>query len=132
MVQDDRHVGFPVPLPRRRPLCLPESTRSGGVVVIGGPALTMWLTPTEEELFKRYNPELQKRSLANREQIQADFDQYVKKLKEHSKSNKPIWTVWEDDIKAKQEAAASEQENKAQELKLQQEAMKREAGIASK
>lgn len=58
-------------------------------MVIGGPALTMWLTPTEEELFKRYNPDLQKRSLANREQIQADFDEYVKKLKEHSKSNKP-------------------------------------------
>ncbi|ROT37629.1 CBP4 domain-containing protein [Sodiomyces alkalinus F11] len=105
---------------------------TGGVVVIGGPALTMWLTPTEEELFKRYNPDLQKRSLANREQIQADFDQYVKKLKEHSKSNKPIWTVWDEDIKSKQEAAISEHEKKAQELKLQQEAMKREAGLTTK
>ncbi|KAG7152702.1 Nascent polypeptide-associated complex subunit beta like protein [Verticillium longisporum] len=49
----------------------------------------MWLTPTEEELFKRYNPDLQKRSLERREQTQQEFDQYVGKLKELSKSNKP-------------------------------------------
>ena len=49
----------------------------------------MWLTPTEEELFAKYNPELQKRSLENRQQKQEDFDQFVRRLKEYSKSDKP-------------------------------------------
>ncbi|KFY06142.1 hypothetical protein V491_08831 [Pseudogymnoascus sp. VKM F-3775] len=51
----------------------------------------MWLTPTEEELFARYNPELQRRSLENRQQKQEDFDNFVTRLKEYSKSDKPIW-----------------------------------------
>lgn len=49
----------------------------------------MWLTPTEEELFARYNPELQRRSLENREQKQEEFDNFVRRLKEYSKSDKP-------------------------------------------
>jgi hypothetical protein len=75
----------------------------------------MYVSPTEEELFKvyiprhgkrfvtcrrnddpqrtnhaqRYNPELQKRSLENREQKQQDFDDFVCNLKEASKSKKP-------------------------------------------
>lgn len=49
----------------------------------------MWLTPTEEELFKKYSPDLQKRALERREQTQVEFDAYVNKLKEYSKSNKP-------------------------------------------
>lgn len=53
----------------------------------------MWLSPTEEELFLRYNPELQKRSLENRYQKQKDFDDFVNRLKEYSKSDKPIWEV---------------------------------------
>ena len=77
---------------------------------IGGPALIVYVTPTEEELFKvrhmlrskiacspvcvltlpqRYNPELQKRSLANRQERQQDFDNFVSKMKEYSKSSKP-------------------------------------------
>ena len=38
---------------------------------------------------QRYNPELQKRSLENREQRQQDFDNFVRKLQEYSKSSKP-------------------------------------------
>jgi hypothetical protein len=49
----------------------------------------MWLTPTEEELFLKYNPELQKRSLENRQQKQQDFDDFVNRLKVYSKSDKP-------------------------------------------
>jgi hypothetical protein len=49
----------------------------------------MWLTPTEEELFSRYNPELQRRSLENRQQKQEEFDNFVTRLKEYSKSDKP-------------------------------------------
>jgi hypothetical protein len=37
----------------------------------------------------KYNPELQKRSLENRAEKQQDFDNFVMKLKEYSKSDKP-------------------------------------------
>lgn len=49
----------------------------------------MWVTPTDEELFKKYNPELQKRSLERRYEKQKEFDDFVGKLKEYSKSDKP-------------------------------------------
>ncbi len=62
---------------------------SGAVVCVGGPAITLWLTPTDEELFKKYNPELQKRSLERRYERQKEFDDFVVKLKEYSKSDKP-------------------------------------------
>lgn len=48
-----------------------------------------YISPTEEELFKKYNPELQKRSLENRVAKQQEFDDFVGKLKEYSKSNRP-------------------------------------------
>lgn len=54
----------------------------------------MWLTPTEEELFARYNPELQRRSLENRQQKQEDFDNFVTRLKEYSKSDKPSESIF--------------------------------------
>ncbi|KAB2575731.1 CBP4 domain-containing protein [Lasiodiplodia theobromae] len=69
---------------------------AGAVLCIGGPALTYYVTPTEEELFKRYNPELQKRSLENRIGKQQDFDDFVTRLKEYSKSDKPIWEAAEE------------------------------------
>jgi hypothetical protein len=56
---------------------------------IGGPAFVYWLSPTEEELFLKYNPDLQKRSLENRIGKQQDFDNFVGKLKEYSKSDRP-------------------------------------------
>ncbi|KAK5635793.1 hypothetical protein RRF57_011505 [Xylaria bambusicola] len=49
----------------------------------------MWVQPTEEELFKRYNPELQKKSLERRYEKQKEFDDFVVRLKEYSKSDKP-------------------------------------------
>lgn len=78
---------------------------SGAAMCVGGPALVYYVMPTEEELFQvccsanvqqptahatqRYNPELQRRSLENRHQKQEDFDKFVTKLKEYSKSDKP-------------------------------------------
>jgi hypothetical protein len=56
---------------------------------VGGPALIYYVAPTEEELFLKYNPDLQKRSLENRVERQEDFDNFVTKLKEYSKSDKP-------------------------------------------
>ena len=39
--------------------------------------------------YQRYNPDLQKRSLQNRQGTQQDFDDFVGKLKEYSRSDKP-------------------------------------------
>lgn len=50
---------------------------------------TAWISPTEEELRAKYNPELRKRSIEQGEQRQQEFDQFVTKLKEWSKSDKP-------------------------------------------
>lgn len=57
-------------------------------ISIGGPAFVYYVSPTEEELFKKYNPDLQRKSLQNRIGKQQDFDDFVGKLKEYSKSNK--------------------------------------------
>lgn len=48
----------------------------------------MKLTPTEEELFKRYNPDLQKKSLENRGKREQEFDDFVTTIKEAAKSDK--------------------------------------------
>ena len=48
----------------------------------------MKLTPTEEELFEKYNPELQKKSLEGRDQKEQEFDDFVMTMKEASKSDK--------------------------------------------
>lgn len=56
---------------------------------MGGPALTYYLTPTEEELFKKYNPDLQRKSLERRAERQQEFDDFVSRLKEYSRSDKP-------------------------------------------
>ena len=57
----------------------------------GGPLTMYYLTPTSEELFSRFSPELQKSNLENRARRQADYEDFVGKLKEYSKSDKPIW-----------------------------------------
>ena len=76
---------------------------------IGGPALVYYVTPSEEELFSRYNPELQKRSLERRQEKQEDFDNFVGRLKEYSKSEKPIWAAWEKDVERRRAVHAAEQ-----------------------
>ncbi|KAK5129035.1 hypothetical protein LTR85_000368 [Meristemomyces frigidus] len=101
---------------------------SGGIMCIGGPALIYYVTPTEEELFSRYNPDLQRRSLERRQEKQEDFDGFVNRLKEYSKSDKPIWTVWEQEVEKRRQlgitqelhrrkAAAAEAETRRQEMK---------------
>ncbi|PSS21861.1 hypothetical protein M430DRAFT_33937 [Amorphotheca resinae ATCC 22711] len=76
---------------------------------VGGPAFVYYVSPTEEELFQKYNPDLQRRSLQNRYERQKEFDDFVTKLKEYSKSNRPIW----------EEAAIAER--KAKEGKIEEE-----------
>jgi len=43
----------------------------------------------DEDLPKRYNPELQKRSLEGRDQRLKDANDFIAQLKEYSKSDKP-------------------------------------------
>lgn len=62
---------------------------SGIAVSVGGPAFTYWISPSEEELRSRYNPDLLKRSIEGREERQQEFNEFVNKLKEYSKSDKP-------------------------------------------
>lgn len=56
---------------------------------VGGPMLTVYVMPTDEELFQRYNPELQKRSLERREERTAEFNEWLQNLKRQSQSSKP-------------------------------------------
>ena len=68
---------------------LADKNTSGGAICVGGPAFVRWVQPTDEELFQRYSPELKKRSLEGRIERQQEFDDFVVKLKEYSKSDKP-------------------------------------------
>ena len=47
------------------------------------------VTPSEGELFNRFSPELQKYNLENRERRRREYEDFVGKLKEYSKSDKP-------------------------------------------
>ncbi|KAF2098140.1 CBP4-domain-containing protein [Rhizodiscina lignyota] len=100
----------------------------GAVLCIGGPALVYYVSPTEEELFKRYNPDLQRRSLENRKKNQEEFDHFVLNLKELSKSDKPIWAAQADadrtraaerraQILAENDAIAAEMRRQQQEVR---------------
>ncbi|KAI9852809.1 MAG: assembly factor cbp4 [Thelocarpon superellum] len=93
---------------------------------IGGPALIYWVTPTEEELFKKYNPDLQKRSLANRQARQQDFDDFVGQLKEYSKSDKPIWEAAAEGEARKQDMARRDRTESVDEIQKRREEIKRE------
>ncbi|EGD93291.1 hypothetical protein TESG_00838 [Trichophyton tonsurans CBS 112818] len=77
----------------------------GAVLVVGGPALVDYLRPTNEELFKRFNPEIQKRNLENRERRQQEFDHFMTQLKERTRSSRNIWDTskTEEEDKKKQE-----------------------------
>lgn len=46
------------------------------------------IRPTDEELFQRYNPELQRRSIEEGPRRAQEFVDYTNKLKEWSKSDK--------------------------------------------
>lgn len=63
------------------------------MVCVGGPAFVFWVQPTDEELFKRYSPELQKKSLERRHERQQEFDDFVNQLKDFSKSDKHSTSV---------------------------------------
>lgn len=98
---------------------------AGGILSIGGPFLIYWVTPAEEELIKRYNPDLQRRSLENRQGKQQDFDSFVAKLKDYSRSDKPVWDVAADDEARTRANAVQEQRRVAEEMQKRREEIKR-------
>ncbi|RDA83438.1 hypothetical protein CP532_4423 [Ophiocordyceps camponoti-leonardi (nom. inval.)] len=101
----------------------------GGLVSVGGPALTMYLSPSEDELRKRYNPDLRKKSLETREERQQEFDEFVTRLKTYSKSEKP--TMKEDEQRRKL-AALQAGKTQQREADARRDEMRREAGLGSK
>ncbi|KAF2872986.1 hypothetical protein BDV95DRAFT_568501 [Massariosphaeria phaeospora] len=106
-----------------------KAVSSGAVLCIGGPALIIWVTPTEEEIFKRYNPDLQKRALATRESRQQEFDVFVRQLREDSKSDKPIWTVQKEAELKRAEVAAQARRDERDAVAA--EAARRQAEVRS-
>ncbi|KAF8472610.1 hypothetical protein BDZ91DRAFT_715424 [Kalaharituber pfeilii] len=104
----------------------------GGLVLIGGPALTYYVMPEPDELFKRYNPELQKRALAEREARIAAHAEFMHKLEKYSKSDKPIWQLAAEDQKRQRAEAAAERKRVRDELERQkQEILEEQRKIAS-
>lgn len=59
------------------------------ILCIGGPALIYYVTPTEEEIRKRYNPDLRRRSEETRLERQERFDAFASKMKEYARSDRP-------------------------------------------
>lgn len=84
-----------------------------------------YVSPTEEELFLKYNPDLQKRSLENRAQKQQDFDNFVMKLREYSKSDKPIWEAAAEDEQKTREGKIAEQAKLMEEIQARKEEIRK-------
>ncbi|KAK1833186.1 hypothetical protein QBC39DRAFT_347084 [Podospora conica] len=101
----------------------------GGVVCVGGPAFVMWVSPTDEELVKKYNPDLQRRSREGRYERQKEFDDFVTKLKEYSKSDKPIWVVQEEVRQAEIAKIKAEKKKALEQKKQEMEEIKKESGV---
>ncbi|KAG6004646.1 assembly factor cbp4 [Claviceps maximensis] len=105
----------------------------GGIAIsVGGPYLTLKLTPSEEEIRSRYNPDLLKKSIEGREERQQEFDDFVTRLKEYSKSDKPIWVVVKEDEEKRKKAVMTAAKVQKMEADTQREQMRREAGLDSK
>ncbi len=70
-----------------------------------------YVTPSEGELFKRFSPELQKHNLENRERRKAEYEDFAGKMREYSKSDKPIWeAAAEAQAKAREELVRRQRE----------------------
>ncbi|EFY93092.1 CBP4 domain-containing protein [Metarhizium acridum CQMa 102] len=92
----------------------------------------MRLTPTEEELRAKYNPDLLKKSIETREERQQEFDDFVTRLKEYSKSDKPIWIVVKEEEERRKKAVLEAAKVQQKEADARREEMRREAGLGSK
>jgi hypothetical protein len=80
------------------------------------------VTPSEGEVFKRFNPDLQKRNLELRDQRTKDYEIFLSQLKEYSKSDKPIWEAAADaQRQAKEQLLQKEAEDRALQQKMRDE-----------
>ena len=105
------------------------------------------IRPTPEELRARFSPEIRQRNLEQGDRREREFDEYVTKLKEWSKSDKSstlssilytllVWlmmdsvdSVWvaAHEMEEKRRATETEQRDQAKEaVRIQREAMKQE------
>ncbi|KAL8683482.1 MAG: hypothetical protein Q9186_000522 [Xanthomendoza sp. 1 TL-2023] len=82
---------------------------------------------TVTDLRQKYNPDLQRKSLENRQGRQQDFDNFVTKLKEYSKSDRPIWEAAAQDEARTKANSAEEQKRLAAEIQKRREEIKRQA-----
>ncbi|EQK98199.1 hypothetical protein G6O67_002047 [Ophiocordyceps sinensis] len=104
----------------------------GAAISVGGPAFTYYLTPSEDELRSRYNPELLRKSTEQREEREQEFDEFVTRLKEYSKSDKPIWIVVKEEEERRKKAALVAGKAQQREADARREDMRREAGLGAK
>jgi hypothetical protein len=70
--------------------------------------------------------------LEAREERQQEFDDFVTRLKEYSKSDKPIWVVLKEEEERKKKAQLSAGKTMQQEADARREEMRREAGLSPK
>ncbi|OQD63816.1 hypothetical protein PENPOL_c008G09709 [Penicillium polonicum] len=102
-------------------------TIAGGLLmVVGGPAFVEYLRPSDEELRKRYNPDLQKRSAEQGNRKAQEFDDYVNKLKEWSKSDKSIWYAAQEELDQKRSALEAQRAREKEQTRTQREEMRKE------
>ncbi|KAA8643386.1 hypothetical protein EYZ11_003412 [Aspergillus tanneri] len=99
---------------------------AGTVICVGGPMFVQSIRPTDEELFKRYNPELQKRSQEDGDRRAQEFDDYVNRLKQWSKSDKSIWFAAQEQEKQKRSELEAQRSQAKDEAKVQREEMRKE------
>ncbi|KAF3392479.1 Assembly factor cbp4 [Penicillium rolfsii] len=99
----------------------------GGVLFcVGGPALVQYIRPSDEELVKRYNPDLQKRSAEQGDRKAQEFDDYVQKLKEWSKSDKSIWYAAQEEQDRKRAQLEAQRAQAKEQSRIQREEMRKE------
>ncbi|KAJ5151360.1 uncharacterized protein N7482_010612 [Penicillium canariense] len=99
----------------------------GGILIsVGGPAFVQYLRPSDEELVKRYNPELQKRSAEQGDRKAQEFDDYVQKLKVWSKSDKSIWYAAQEERDREQARIEAQRARAKEESRIQREEMRKE------
>jgi len=83
-------------------------------VAAGGPALMYYVTPAEGVIFSQFNPDLQKKSLALKDERLRQQEAYFAQLKEYAKSDKNIWIAMKEaEEKAREEAARKKAEETA-------------------
>ncbi|KAF8241978.1 hypothetical protein K440DRAFT_620106 [Wilcoxina mikolae CBS 423.85] len=99
---------------------------------IGGPALVMWVQPDPDELFKRYNCDLQRKALSQREQRLKDHAAHVAKLRKYCQSEKPIWIIAVEEENKRDRTISSERQQILDELERQKQEILAEQTTSSR